>query len=109
LLKIAADHYPHIHIVATGSSTLGASRKFRDTLTGRKRDLWLTPMCLPDIFDAKRTDFKHRFGGGLPPFFLPEEHRSAISKNGWMLTGPRTSRSSFVWSGEIPSNDLRSL
>jgi predicted AAA+ superfamily ATPase len=75
LLKIAADHYPSTHIVATASSTLGASRKFRDTLTGRKRDLWLTPMCLPDMSDAKRTDFKHRFlRGGLPPFFLPEEH-----------------------------------
>lgn len=61
--------------MATGSSTLGVSRKFRDTLTGRKRGLWLTPMCLPDMFDAKRRDFKHRFlRGGLPPFFLPEEH-----------------------------------
>lgn len=73
LLKIAADHYPRTHILATGSSTLGASKKFRDTLAGRKRDLWLTPMCLPDLEDAKRTDLKHRFlRGGLPPFFLPE-------------------------------------
>ncbi|MBN1901084.1 AAA family ATPase, partial [Candidatus Sumerlaeota bacterium] len=40
LLKIAADHYPDIRILATGSSTLGASHKFRDTLTGRKRDIW---------------------------------------------------------------------
>ena len=39
LLKIAAHHYPTTHIVATGSSTLGASTKFRDTLTGRKRDI----------------------------------------------------------------------
>src|SRR5437660_7235032 len=39
LLKIAADHHSHTHIVATGSSTLGASKKFRDTLAGRKRDL----------------------------------------------------------------------
>src|SRR5208282_1838923 len=39
LLKIAADHYPRTHILATGSSTLGASKKFRDTLAGRKRDL----------------------------------------------------------------------
>ena len=31
LLKIAADHYPQIQIVATGFSTLGASAKFRDT------------------------------------------------------------------------------
>lgn len=74
LLKIAADHYPRTHIVATGSSTLGASKKFRDTLAGRKRDLWLTPMCLPDLEDAKQTDLKHRFlRGGLPPFFLPEK------------------------------------
>src|SRR3989442_13238364 len=30
LLKIAADHYPRIKVVATGSSTLGASSKFKD-------------------------------------------------------------------------------
>ena len=73
LLKIAADHYPSTHVIATGSSTLGASKKFRDTLAGRKRDLWLTPMCLPDMDDAKRTDLKHRFlRGGLPPFLLPD-------------------------------------
>jgi uncharacterized protein len=75
LLKIAADHYPATHIIATGSSTLGASRKFRDTLAGRKRDLWLTPMCLPDMDDAKLKDLKRRLlRGGLPPFFLPEKH-----------------------------------
>jgi len=39
LLKIAADHYPDIQIIATGSSTLGASSKFKDTLTDRKREL----------------------------------------------------------------------
>jgi predicted AAA+ superfamily ATPase len=72
LLKIAADHYPRTRIVATGSSTLGASKKFRDTLAGRKRDVWLTPVCLPDMDDAERPDLKHRFlRGGLPGFFLP--------------------------------------
>jgi uncharacterized protein len=76
LLKIAADHYPRTHIVATGSSTLGASRKFRDTLAGRKRDLWLTPMCLRDMDDAQRLDLKLRFlRGGLPGFFLPDKHQ----------------------------------
>ena len=44
LLKIAADYHPDTQIIATGSSSLGASRRFRDTLTDRKRDLWLTPM-----------------------------------------------------------------
>lgn len=71
LLKIAADHYPQVRILATGSSTLGASSKFKDTLAGRKRNLWLTPMCLDDLEDANRTDLQHRLlHGGLPPFFL---------------------------------------
>jgi hypothetical protein len=77
LLKIAADHYPGVRVLATGSSTLGASSKFRDTLAGRKRDIWLTPMCREDMRDFKATDIRHRFlHGGLPPFFqadkLPE-------------------------------------
>jgi hypothetical protein len=33
LLKIAADHFPEVKLIATGSSTLGTSAKFRDTLT----------------------------------------------------------------------------
>lgn len=70
LLKIAADHYPTIHILATGSSTLGVSRKFRDTLTGRKVELWLTPMVLSDLEDFQSRDIAHRLHfGGLPPFF----------------------------------------
>ena len=71
LLKIAADHFPGIKIIATGSSTLGASAKFRDTLTGRKRELWLTPMTLNDASDFNLMDLDHRLHfGGLPPFFL---------------------------------------
>jgi uncharacterized protein len=74
ILKIAADHYPNTKIVATGSSTLGASAKFRDTLAGRKQELWLTPMMSVDLTDFKQTDLRHRFlRGGLPPFFLAEE------------------------------------
>ena len=71
LLKIAADHFPDIRIVATGSSTLSASTKFKDTLAGRKRDLWLTPMCLRDLADAHQADLRHRLlRGGMPSFFL---------------------------------------
>ncbi len=70
ILKIAADHYPDIQIIATGSSTLSASAKFKDTLTDRKRELWLTPMTLSDAESFGNTDWKHRFlYGGLPPFF----------------------------------------
>lgn len=71
LLKIAADHFPDVRIVATGSSTLGASAKFKDTLSGRKRDLWLTPMTTADLADFGNPRLDHRFlRGGLPPFFL---------------------------------------
>ncbi|MSR77194.1 MAG: ATP-binding protein [Candidatus Omnitrophica bacterium] len=71
LLKIAADHFPKIKVLATGSSTLGASRKFRDTLTGRKTNLWLTPMIQEDLAHFPQSDLTHRLRfGGLPPFFL---------------------------------------
>ncbi len=71
ILKIAADHFPDIRVLATGSSVLGASRKFRDTLAGRKVDVWMTPMNIADLQDFGNTDIRHRLlHGGLPPFFL---------------------------------------
>lgn len=74
LLKIAADHFPTTHVLATGSSTLGASRRFRDTLAGRKTDLWLTPMVQADLADFGSADLAHRLlHGGLPPFFLSDD------------------------------------
>ncbi len=74
LLKIAADHYPDIQIMATGSSTLGASSKFRDTLTDRKRELWLSPMLTDDLKDFDHKDLKHRFlRGGLPALFMAKD------------------------------------
>ncbi len=73
VLKIAADHFPRTRVLATGSSTLGASARFRDTLTGRKEEVWLTPMVLADLEDFRQTDVRHRLlRGGLPPFFLAD-------------------------------------
>ena len=74
VLKIAADHFPATRILATGSSTLGASARFRDTLAGRKEEVWLTPMSLADLEDFGKTDLRYRLlRGGLPPFFLAPE------------------------------------
>ncbi len=71
LLKIAADHFSRLRVLATGSSTLGASTRFRDTLAGRKRDLRLLPLTLQDLGAFGNSDLRHRFlHGGLPPFFL---------------------------------------
>ena len=75
LLKIAADYFPETRIIATGSSTLGASKKFKDTLSGRKRELLLVPMIGSDLQDFKNTNLEHRFfRGGLPPFFISSEY-----------------------------------
>ncbi|MGH2880517.1 MAG: ATP-binding protein [Solirubrobacteraceae bacterium] len=74
LLKIAADHFADIKVIATGSSTLEATRKFADTLTGRKETVWLTPMLLADMEDFGDKGLAHRFlHGGLPPFYLSRE------------------------------------
>lgn len=74
LLKIAADHFPKVKIVATGSSTLGASKKFKDTLTGRKVKVHITPILFQELkdFDGRNLDFR-LLHGGLPPFLLEDE------------------------------------
>ncbi len=75
LLKITADHFPEKKVIATGSSSLGASSKFSDTLAGRKIDIRLLPLLTADLEDFKNDDIKHRFfRGGLPPFFLAADY-----------------------------------
>lgn len=49
LLKIGADAFPHLRILATGSSTLAATTKFRDALTGRKRVVELVPVLHEEL------------------------------------------------------------
>lgn len=74
ILKIAADNYKNLRILATGSSTLLATKKFKDTLTGRKRNVLLLPI-LPDeleIFGIKDLQ-KRLLYGGLPQALLAEK------------------------------------
>ncbi len=73
LLKIAADYFPETKIIATGSSMLSAVRKFKDTLTGRKTDIWLTPLNFSDMRDFGFESIENRlFKGGLPPYFMAD-------------------------------------
>lgn len=84
LLKIAADHHPDTKVVATGSSTLAASRKFSDTLTGRKTEVRLTPMMSADM-DAFGGGLEDRlWWGGLPPFFLQADEVPESDYQEWM-------------------------
>jgi predicted AAA+ superfamily ATPase len=74
LLKIAADHFPGTRILATGSSSLAATAKYADTLTGRKEEVWLTPLLLQELEAFDHPGLDHRMlRGGLPPFLLAEE------------------------------------
>jgi predicted AAA+ superfamily ATPase len=67
LLKIGADLFPHLKILATGSSTIAATRKFRDTLTGRKRLVHLTPVLWDELEAFEQTPLlKRLYHGGLP-------------------------------------------
>ncbi len=67
LLKIAADTKPALRVLATGSSTLAATQKFRDSLTGRKRVVHLPPVLAQELPAFGITDLRQRLlHGGLP-------------------------------------------
>ena len=75
LLKIGADAFPKLKILATGSSTLAATQKFRDSLTGRKRVVELVPVLHEELPAFGVTDLRQRLlRGGLPPALLAKEH-----------------------------------
>lgn len=74
-LKIAADEYPRMCVLATGSFTLAATRKFRDTLTGRRRTIRLFPVLWGEsvgAFEVKDLD-RRLLHGGLPELLLSEK------------------------------------
>lgn len=85
VLKIAADKYPHLKVLATGSSTWAATKKFRDTLTGRKHMIYLTPVlwseCI-DSFNIKDLD-RRLLHGGLPEPLLSETKEATFFSE-WM-------------------------
>jgi predicted AAA+ superfamily ATPase len=71
VLKIAADAFPDLRILATGSSTLAATSKFRDSLAGRKRNVHLPPVLHRELADFGVRDVRVRLlRGGLPPALL---------------------------------------
>lgn len=72
VLKIAADEYPGLKVLATGSSTLEATGKFRDSLTGRKTGIYLSPILWTECREVfHNSDLDHRLlHGGLPEPFM---------------------------------------
>lgn len=80
VLKIGTDVFPELRILATGSSTLEATKKFRDSLTGRKIQIHLLPVlwteCLED-FGIASLD-RRLLNGGLPELLLSEDKRGEL-------------------------------
>jgi hypothetical protein len=71
VLKIAADEFPQLKLLATGSSTLAATEKFRDSLTGRKRSVHLLPVLASELQAFGIQDLAVRLRrGGLPAALL---------------------------------------
>ncbi len=83
VLKIGADGFPKLKILATGSSTLAASKKFRDTLTGRKRLVHLTPVLWDELPAFGAALPQRLFHGGLPPVLLADSKKPAFYRE-WM-------------------------
>ena len=84
VLKIGADAFPRLKILATGSSTLAATQKFRDSLTGRKRVVHLLPVLVEELPAFGITDLQQRLiRGGLPPALLSKEPDSEFYAE-WM-------------------------
>jgi predicted AAA+ superfamily ATPase len=84
LLKIGADLFPKLKILATGSSTLAASKKFRDTLTGRKRLVHLLPVIWTEMETFACSDVSRRlFQGGLPPALLSDSKNPSFYRE-WL-------------------------
>lgn len=83
LLKIGADQFPHLKILATGSSTLAASRTFRDTLTGRKRTIHLVPVLWSELDTFGAPLDRRLLHGGLPQPLLATKKDPAFFRE-WM-------------------------
>ena len=85
LLKIAADEYPQLRVLATGSSPLAATSKFRDSLTGRKEAVHLCPVLweeCADPFGIPNLD-RRLLHGGLPEPLLAE-HKDTEFFSEWI-------------------------
>lgn len=80
ILKIGTDEYSSLKILATGSSTLSATKKFRDSLTGRKTQLFFPPVLWDECLNEFHiVDLDHRLlFGGLPEFLLSENKNLSL-------------------------------
>ena len=80
ILKVAADSFPYLRILATESSTLAATKKFRDALTGSKITIHLLPVFWTECQKEFGLPDLHRrlLQGGLPEFLLSDQKDNSL-------------------------------
>lgn len=68
-LKLLVDNYPHIQVIATGSSSFDLSNSITEPLTGRKIEFYLYPLSLGELFPVldkfniqRSIEYHLRFG-----------------------------------------------
>lgn len=77
-LKILVDNYPHVAIVATGSSSFDLANKVSEPLTGRKLTLTLYPVSYGELaetlgeFEARADLERWLIWGGYPGIVTAE-------------------------------------
>jgi uncharacterized protein len=92
ILKILADTFPEIQLIATGSSSFELGNKISEPLTGRSREYLLLPFSLAELLNVKdkieiNADLDKIMRFGLYPevYSLPEneaiEELNQISSN----------------------------
>lgn len=60
VLKILIDEFPHLQVLATGSSSFELSNNINEPLTGRKIEIKLFPLSLEELFRGKNAIEKQR-------------------------------------------------
>lgn len=59
-LKVLHDHFPTIKLIVSGSSSLEIKRKFKETLTGRKKVFEITPLDFEEFLSFKKSVLEER-------------------------------------------------
>ncbi|MFZ1404991.1 MAG: ATP-binding protein [Anaerolineae bacterium] len=74
LLKLIFDHFPHVKVIATSSSSLLLLQNLTDSLAGRKYFIELLPLTLSEVMGIEIDD----------PFTFPERITQQDALNEWL-------------------------
>ena len=80
ILKIIVDNYPHVQVIATGSSSFDLSNKIQEPLTGRKKVFYLFPFAYEELYknssilEKQRMMSWHMRFGSYPETVLRSEN-----------------------------------